>query len=507
MFGSSYAACVYPPFEFHPEKNSAVQVPVRVDKESSCRHNFLEGPGYHFTKVAIGRPPLYGTLKETGKNAFLYTPGDEAKGGDVYTFEVCATKGKQSGCTFIVFEVQAEAAALASKPSSGCGDGPQDGWISACTPIIENPKTPDTARKHALKSRGVAYFHSRALDQAFADFSAAIELDPADAQVYSNRGLVSQWKQDLDAALRDYDKAVALDPKLAAGYANRGNVYRLKGKWTQAVGDYDQAISLNPRLGDTYLGRGLARARLNDLDGALADLTKALDFNSRTVEKYTARGNVFYRKGDDEKALADYDRALELASQHSEGAVKDAAGYVDRGTLLFERGEFSRALADFDTAIHALKPGGGLQIYGHRGLIHFALREFSAAAADFAKLRDAKPPHPYAALWLYLAQARSGNADKSVLKELGSGPNWPGPLALFLAGGLTREELDRAASQGDENARLGQTCETSFYLGEQALLEMRMDEAKALIKQAAEVCPRGYLERGPALAEWWRLQE
>src|SRR5215470_15071733 len=115
MFAPSYAACVYPPFEFHPENYSAVQVPVRVDKGSSCRHKFLEGPGYHFTKVAVGDPPLYGTLKEIGTNAFMYTPGEDAKDGDHYT---CATKGKQAGCTLIVFEVHPEDAAPASKPPS-----------------------------------------------------------------------------------------------------------------------------------------------------------------------------------------------------------------------------------------------------------------------------------------------------------------------------------------------------------------------------------------------------
>jgi tetratricopeptide (TPR) repeat protein len=506
MFASSYAACVYPPFEFHPEKNGGVQVPVRVDQGSSCRHSFLEGPGYHFTKVAIGNLPPHGTLKETGKNAFLYTPGEKAKGGDVYTFEICATKGKQAGCTLIIFEVQAQDAAPASKPSTGCGDGSAAGWITACTPIIDDPKSPVASRMRALKSRGIAYFYSRDLDRAFADFSTAIELDPADAQAYSNRGLVSQWRNDLDGAKRDYDRAIALDPKLDAGFANRGNLYRWKGDWTQAVADYDRALSLNPALGHSYLGRGIARQRLNDLNGALADLTKALEFDPRTAEKYAARGNVLALKGEDEKALADFDRAAELASQHPAGAVKEPGIYEARGKLLFERGEYRRALADFDTAIQGLKPGGGLQIYGDRGRLRFALGEFPAAAADFAKLRGASPPDPYTALWLYFAQARNGNPDKSVLKELAGGTAWPSPIARFLLGGSPREELDSAARQGDENTRLGQSCETSFYLGEQALVEKREDEAKTLIRQAAEICPRGFIERGAALAEWRRLR-
>jgi hypothetical protein len=165
MAGPVRAACVYPPFEFHPEKNGGVQVPVRVDMGSSCRHNFLEGPGYHFTKVAIGLPPVYGTLKEIAKNVFLYTP--RVNGADVYTFEICATKGKQAGCTSIMFNVQAESAVPASEPPSPCGEGQPDRWISACTPIIEDPKSSAARRARALGSRGIAYFYSRDLDRAF----------------------------------------------------------------------------------------------------------------------------------------------------------------------------------------------------------------------------------------------------------------------------------------------------------------------------------------------------
>ena len=61
--------------------------------------------------------------------------------------------------------------------------------------------------------------------------------------------------------------------------------------------------------------------------------------------------------------------------------------------------------------------------------------------------------------------------------------------------------------EGDEKTRLGHSCETAFYLGEQALSEKRTDEAKTLIKQAAETCPRRFRERGPALAEWRRPQQ
>jgi len=42
---SARAACVYQPFDFHPEKNDGVVVSSIVDAGSSCTHNFAEGAG------------------------------------------------------------------------------------------------------------------------------------------------------------------------------------------------------------------------------------------------------------------------------------------------------------------------------------------------------------------------------------------------------------------------------------------------------------------------------
>jgi tetratricopeptide (TPR) repeat protein len=306
--------------------------------------------------------------------------------------------------------------------------------------------------------------------------------------------------------LRDYGKAIALDPNSAAAFANRGNVHRLMQRWAEALADYNRALSLNDKLGETYYGRALTRQHLGDSDGALADLTKAAEFDPDRAEIYGLRGNLFYALGDDTKALADFGRAIDLAPRQASDAEKYIGGYIGRGRISFERGDYKAALDDLDEALRAAKPGTGAGIQAERGLVHFAMGNFRAASADFAKLRDAKPPHPYAPLWSYFAQARQTPVDMAVLKELAAGAAWPGPIASFLLGSSTRGDLDRAASQGDEKARNGYSCEIAFYLGEQALVEKRNEDAKVLIRQAAEICPNGFLERGAALAEWRRLQ-
>ena len=100
---SAHAACVYKPFDFHPEKNDGVVVDVIVDAGSSCTHNFGEGPGYKFTGISFEHEPDHGTLVKAGPTKFIYTPAKGFTGKDAYIFKICATKGALKGCSAVAF--------------------------------------------------------------------------------------------------------------------------------------------------------------------------------------------------------------------------------------------------------------------------------------------------------------------------------------------------------------------------------------------------------------------
>ena len=103
---SAHAACVYRPFEFHPEKNDGVMVDVIVDAGSSCTHNFGGGQGYTFTGISFEHEPENGKLVKDGVNHFVYTPDKGFTGKDAYIFKICATKGAQKGCSTVAFVSQ-----------------------------------------------------------------------------------------------------------------------------------------------------------------------------------------------------------------------------------------------------------------------------------------------------------------------------------------------------------------------------------------------------------------
>jgi tetratricopeptide (TPR) repeat protein len=69
------------------------------------------------------------------------------------------------------------------------------------------------------------------------DYTKAINLDPNDAGVYSNRGAVYCVFWKYEEALADYTKAIDLDPSFADAYYNRANLYDTLGETALAQQD------------------------------------------------------------------------------------------------------------------------------------------------------------------------------------------------------------------------------------------------------------------------------
>jgi tetratricopeptide (TPR) repeat protein len=482
---ASVANCRYDPFDFFPDRNRGANVALAVENTGFCRHHFEEGPGYRFTSVKADLAPAHGKLERQGDAAFVYTPAPGFTGKDAYGFKICATKAGKSGCSSLRFDATVDAL-----EAGGCGEGTPEQMIAACTQVIDKASADNAERLRALRSRGVALFRARDLDHALADLSAALAIDSTDYVSLNNRGLIHQWRKELDSAVADFDKAVGANPGAYASYANRSNAYRLKGDFARALADAERCVELAPKFGGCYKARGLAREKLGKTDSVLPDLSKAVELAPDDAEARAVRAPHLLARGDFRGAASDYDAALKANPE-------DGAIVVGHGVALMELGDFAGAIGDFDRALK-LAPAAGIHV--NRGFAHFGDGDFAAAAVDFQDWAAAKPDHPYASLWLYLALARAGKTDApppaaAVIKV------WPAPVLDYFAGKATLTQLDADARDGGDD----QFCEAAFYAGEKALIDSHADEAAREMKQALETCRGPSLERAAALGETRRL--
>ena len=169
-------------------------------------------------------------------------------------------------------------------------DGQGPAGVASGQPTVAAVQTPGTvaADAEAALDRGNASMRKKQLDQAIAEFSEAIRLQPDYALAYSNRGVAKSRQGRYDAAIADYNQALRLIPNYALAYCNRGFAWYWKGQYDLAIADFNQAVRINPKYYHAYNGRGLSWMGKQMYDAAIDDFNEVL----RLKPDYTlAAGN------------------------------------------------------------------------------------------------------------------------------------------------------------------------------------------------------------------------
>ena len=111
--------------------------------------------------------------------------------------------------------------------------------VEACTRLIDSGKYDQILRANLFTLRGFAHKARGELDQAIADYSESIRLDPRNAFVFVDLGVTHENKGELEQAIADYSEAIRINPKVVDAFYNRGLLYEKKahrGKRLQTGG-------------------------------------------------------------------------------------------------------------------------------------------------------------------------------------------------------------------------------------------------------------------------------
>ncbi|HEY1789771.1 MAG TPA: tetratricopeptide repeat protein [Verrucomicrobiae bacterium] len=220
------------------------------------------------------------------------------------------------------------------------------------------------------------------LDEALAHLDKALECDPGYAVAYNNRGLIKKKKGNQEDAVADFNKAIELDPKLSAPYVNRGDIKRNDGQLDEALADYDRAIELKPDSAGAYNHRGELKWKKGDADGALADFNTAIELDPKLGVAYLSRAHIRGANGSFDEALADYNRAIELKPD-------SAMAYNNRAELKRRKGDAEGALDDYHQAIR-LKPDSAV-FYCNRSMARRMKQDLEGATTDCERAIELKP--------------------------------------------------------------------------------------------------------------------
>lgn len=157
------------------------------------------------------------------------------------------------------------------------------------------------------------------LRKALADYDSAIRLSAnkpkTNSEALINRGAAKGAAGLREEALADLTKGLEQSPDNKNGYLNRSIVLFQLGRYADAVNDYTKVLEFDPNDANIWYERGLCRRILRQPKESVADLSKAIQLNPKLGLAYLERGRAKVLGGDLAGAKTDYQQAQRLGIQ------------------------------------------------------------------------------------------------------------------------------------------------------------------------------------------------
>ena len=246
--------------------------------------------------------------------------------------------------------------------------------IRAYLEEVANLVEPDTAEE--FETRASRRYDEGRYDQAIADYSAALRIDPKLTSAMVNRGWAYTLKNDFETAKADFDAALKIDPEMRGAYTGRGTSYREQGDHDQAIADFTEAIRRDATDADIYERRAKCYFELGRHEEALQDRNRAVELAPDWQVYLMGRGQSLRVLKRFDESRRDFEKAIAVDPGKSEN-------YYELGYVYYDQGLYDQA-AMFFTMAHERDPNVP-QYMNMRGMAHTRMERYSEAAADYAE--------------------------------------------------------------------------------------------------------------------------
>lgn len=102
----------------------------------------------------------------------------------------------------------------------------------------------------ALAERGLAYGAKDHFEKGFVDLKVALQLEPENARVLTNRATLHVWRRAWKEVIRDASRSIAAAPDYPPPYRLRAIAYQASRNYRQAVADFKKYLELYPAAPD-----------------------------------------------------------------------------------------------------------------------------------------------------------------------------------------------------------------------------------------------------------------
>jgi len=242
-------------------------------------------------------------------------------------------------------------------------------------------------------ARGKTYMSLLKYEEAKADFEKASVFDPKDVGIFVSLGAVNNKMGNYEEALRNLNRASALDKRDASVYPEK--VITLIGleRYDQALKVSDTAVIIKD-LAMNYYYRGIIYGKLNNDIFSKRELEKAIVKDKKLVEPRLALAELLLRINDSKGAM---DQCNEILKNND----RNTDAYLMRSRVYMKNLDFPSAINDISKNI-LIDPDNS-EFYLQRGLAYQQFIQHANAINDFSKYISLNGNNPDA----YFARAKS----------------------------------------------------------------------------------------------------
>ncbi|KAJ4302321.1 TOM (translocase of outer membrane) complex component [Collariella sp. IMI 366227] len=188
-------------------------------------------------------------------------------------------------------------------------------------------------------------------EEAAEAFDKALELgdlDEHEAYAYNLRGTFRCLKGKHEDALADLTKSITLDPEMTQSYIKRASMNLELGSPDKAEEDFAAALAKNAEDPDIYYHRAQLHFIKGEFAEAQKDYQKSIDLDRDFIFSHIQLGVTQYKMGSIASSMATFRRCMKNFEK-----TPDVYNYY--GELLLDQGKYHEAIEKFDTAIELEK--------------------------------------------------------------------------------------------------------------------------------------------------------
>ena len=251
----------------------------------------------------------------------------------------------------------------------------QEAIADYTTALQLEPKDNDT-----LIRRGQVFARSGHNEMAITDFSRVIKLDKKNHRARYCRAISKLADSQYDEAKSDLLRAIKIAPEHPRYHILLGELLQKVGDGQGVIEAFDRAILQDSTNPVTYRRRGMAHQAVGQRLNAISDFTRSLELYPAQLDLLVHRGNAYLRSDQPIMAIEDF----ELALTHN---VKLPKAYSGRAAALVTQDRHEYTLIWLTKAIHRFKDPRELsEIVFARGKVFYQMGRTMPAISDFSSV-------------------------------------------------------------------------------------------------------------------------